>query len=153
MLATNNGEKHCINRTSLIYCFHTQTMEPKDARWNYNNNKLQFRENNLCLTTELNNNPANHELTLQPCVEGNVAQEWLFETKVVGPVKTISDFPLEVEATESVENPKGILEQRTPKTQQVTKTQNQIELMYQRLRNLTDEDADQLATEYFSTIR
>jgi hypothetical protein len=147
MLATNNGEKHCINRTTLIYCFHTQTMEPKDSRWNYNNNKLQFRENNLCLTTDITNNPSNHELSLQPCVEGNVAQEWIFETKVVGPVKTMSDFPLDVDATESIEYPKGVQEQRIPKTQ-VTKTNNQVELMYQKLRNLTDEDAEQLASEH-----
>ena len=102
MLASNDGRKHCADKTKLIFCYHTKTFEPKESLWDYTDYQLRFRENNLCLTNTLNSTPTNHEFILKPCVDGNKEQIWIFEQKVLGPPRTFSDFPLEIGETESV---------------------------------------------------
>ena len=135
MLASNDGRKHCANRTKLIFCYHTKTFEPKDSLWDYTDYQLRFRENNLCLTNTLNSTPTNHELTLEPCVDGNTEQTWIFEQKVLGPQRTLSDFPLEIGETESV-------------TPNVTRVDKSRQFIHNLARNVSGETAEKLMAEH-----
>ena len=135
MLASNDGRKHCANRTKLIFCYHTKTFEPKDSLWDYTDYQLRFRENNLCLTNTLNSTPTNHELTLEPCVDGNTEQTWIFEQKVLGPQRTLSDFPLEIGETESI-------------VPNVTRVDRSRQFIHNLARNVSGESVEKLMAEH-----
>ena len=90
VLKTFNGNQ-CVDGNQLIACFDAEG-KPKypTAEYDPSTQHLRFpNKDNKCLQADLQK----LQLTVEPCIENDETQQWIFEYRVVGKEKRIIDFP------------------------------------------------------------